>query len=106
MDRPNGFQKLEDDIMSVWSVKDIVGTFLWRYLDHPKPMTEDEVWNHVYAIECLLDLHCEKLMDTYCKVFQLNQYASAEDKERRAQILQGLADLGGSQPKAKKIKRK
>jgi hypothetical protein len=45
-------------------------------------------------------------MDTYCKVYKLNQYAPDDVKERRAQILKGLSDLGGSQPKAKKVKRK
>lgn len=104
--RPNDYQKIEDGIVAVWGVKDVINTFLWRYLDHPKPMTEDEVWNHVYAIECLLDLHCEKLMDTYCQVYELNQYASAETKERRAQVLQGLADLGGSQAPKTKAKKK
>ena len=102
----NNYQKIEDGISAVWGVKDIVDTFMWRYLDHPKVMTEDEVWNHLSAISTLLDLHCEKLMDTYCQVYELNQYASDEVKERRAQILQGLADLGGTQPKPKKAKKK
>jgi hypothetical protein len=103
---PGNHQNIEDGINAVWGVKDVIDTLIWRYMDHPKPMTEDEMWNHLYSISCLLDLHCEKLMDTYCKVFQLNDYASDEVKERRAQILQGLIDLGGSQPKAKKVKRK
>lgn len=110
MNRPEGFQKLEDDISAIWGIKDIVSTFLWRYLDHPKHMTEDEVWNHVYAIETLIDLHCEKMMDTYCRVFKLNQYATDEEKARRAEILQRLANTGGSlAPKkkpAKKAKKK
>ena len=93
--------------MAVWSVKDIVSTFLWRYLDHPKPMTEDEVWNHVFSIECLLDLHCEKLMDTYCKVFQLNQYASDEAKEKRAEMLaQFVKHIEPKKKATKKAKKK
>ena len=104
MERPDNYQKLEDDIMAVWGVKDVVSTFLWRYLDHPKPMTEDEVWNHVYSIECLLDLHCEKLMDTYCKVFQLNQYASDETKAKRAEMLANFVEH--IKPNKKPIKKK
>lgn len=106
MNRPDGFQKLEDGIAAVWGVKDIVDTFMWRYLDHPKVMTEDEVWNHLAAISTLLDLHCEKLMNTYCQVFKLNEYASTEEKERRAEILKHLAGLGGSQAPKKKAKKK
>jgi hypothetical protein len=78
--------EIEDGISAVWGLTDMLRTFLWRYCDHPKPMTEDEVYNHVYAIECLLDLHCEKLMDTYCKVYELNEYASDEVKAYRASL--------------------
>ena len=35
-------------------------------------------------------MHCEKLMDTYCKVYQLNEYASDEVKAKRAEILNSL----------------
>jgi len=80
-------QKIEDGINAVWGIKDVLSTFLWRYVDHPKPMTEDEVWNHIYSIECLLDLHCEKLMDTYCQVYKLNEYAPDEVKAYRESIL-------------------
>lgn len=99
-------QEIEDGIMAVWGVKDIVDTFMWRYLDHPKAMTEDEVFNHLTAISTLLDMHCEKLMDTYCKVYKLNEYAPDDVKERRAEILKRLADLGGSQAPKKKAKKK
>jgi hypothetical protein len=98
--------EIEDGISAVWGVKDIVDTLMWRYLDHPKVMTEDEMHNHLHAISVLIDMHCEKLMDTYCKVYELNEYASDDVKERREQILKGFADLGGSQPKAKKAKQK
>lgn len=79
--------EIENGINNVWSVTDVIKTFLWRYLDHPEPMTEDEVYNHVYSIECLIDLYCEKLMDTYCKVYELNEYASEEVKAYRDKIL-------------------
>jgi len=98
--------EIEDGISAVWGVKDIVDTLIWRCMDHPKPMTEDEIYNHLHAISTLIDMHCEKLMDTYCKVYKLNEYASDEVKAKRAEVLQRLADLGGSQPKAKKVKRK
>jgi hypothetical protein len=81
--------EIEDGINNVWGIKDIVDTFMWRYLDHPRPMTEDEVWNHLAAISTLLDMHCEKLMDTYCKVYELNEYASDEVKAYRDSILNG-----------------
>jgi len=84
--------EIEDGISAVWGVKDIVDTLMWRYLDHPKVMTEDEMHNHLHAISVLIDMHCEKLMDTYCKVYELNEYASDEVKARRAEILNGFVE--------------
>ena len=98
--------EIEDGISAVWGVKDIVDTLIWRCMDHPSPMTEDQMYNHLHAISVLIDMNCEKLMDTYCKVFQLNEYASDEAKAKRAEALARLSALGGSQPKAKKAKKK
>jgi len=84
--------EIEDGISAVWGVKDIVDTLIWRYLDHPKVMSEDEMHNHLHAISVLIDMHCEKLMDTYCKVYELNEYASDEVKARRAEILNGFVE--------------
>ena len=94
--------EIEDGINAVWGVKDIVDTLTWRYIDHPKLMTEDQMWNHLAAISTLIDMHCEKLMDTYCKVYKLNEYASDEVKARRAEILKGFAE---PKPKAKAKKK-
>jgi hypothetical protein len=69
-------------------------------MDHPKHMTEDEMCNHLFAISTLIELHCEKLMDTYCKVYNLNEYASDEVKAKRAKILEGV--LSKPKTKAKK----
>jgi hypothetical protein len=82
--------QIEDGIASVWGVKEIVDTLMWRYLDHPREMTEDEMYNHLHAISVLIDMHCEKLMDTYCKVYNLNEYASDEVKAKRAELLNSL----------------
>jgi hypothetical protein len=94
--------EIEDGISAVWGVKDIVDTLIWRCMDHPKPMTEDEIYNHLHAISTLIELHCEKLMDTYCKVYKLNEYAPDNVKERREQILKGVLSDPKPKTKAKK----
>jgi len=97
--------EIEDGISAVWGVKDIVDTLIWRCMDHPKPMTEDEIHNHLYAISTLIELHCEKLMDTYCRVHRLNEYAPDDVKAKRLEALQHLSNLGSSQaPKKNKKK--
>jgi len=102
---------LENDIMNVWVIKDQVRTLLWRMYDHPEIMSEDEQMNHIMAVEYSLDLQCAKLMDTYCQVFELNEYASAEVKQRRADVLAAIEakankeDLPSFPVKSKKAKK-
>ena len=93
--------EIEDGISAVWGIKDIVDTLTWRYMDHPKPMSEDEMHNHLCAISTLLDMHCEKLMDTYCKVYKLNEYAPDEVKAKREAVFNSI-----NNPAPKKAKKK
>jgi hypothetical protein len=81
---------LENDIMNIWAIKDQVNIMMWRFFDHPELLSEDEQMNHIMAIEYAIELNCAKLMDTYCQVFQLNEYATAEMKALREQVLNGL----------------
>ena len=81
---------LETDIMNVWAIKDQISTMMWRFYDHPELLSEDEQMNHIMAIEYAIELNCAKLMDTYCQIFQLNEYATAEMKQLRQQMLDGL----------------
>jgi hypothetical protein len=43
-------------------------------------MTEDEVGNALWGIKILHEMRMEKLMDTYCRKFELNQYCTDPDK--------------------------
>lgn len=77
-------------IHQVWSVKEHVDLLLWRYMDHPEVMTEDEVANQLCAISCAIDLYCEKLFDDYKKHFELDEYASEEAIARREELLEKI----------------
>ena len=81
---------LESAIMDVWATKDHVNKLIWRMMDHPEVMSEDQVWAHLEAVKNNIDLHCEVLMDTFCQVFQLNDYATPEMKAMRQQVLDNL----------------
>ena len=83
---------LENDIMNVWAVKDHLDKVIWRMIDHSEVLSEDQVWNHLEAVKSSIDLHCEKLMDTFCQVFQLNEYATEEMKALREQMLNTLTN--------------
>ena len=102
---------LENDIMNIWAIKDQVSMLRWRMYDHPELLSEDDEHNYIMAIEYNIDLHCSKLMDTFCQVFELNEYASAEVKELRAKTLRDLTtkadkeDLPSFPVKSKKAKK-
>lgn len=81
---------LEPHIHNLWSVKEQVRTLLWRYMDHPVPMTEDDIANQLIAIEHTLDLYLEKLFDEYKKICEIDEYAPPEVIEKRNKMLQKL----------------
>jgi len=97
---------LEDAISSVWAVKDDIELLIWRFIDHPQHMTEDEVWNHLAGIASILDLKCEKLWDTYCKKFELDAYATPEALAYRAEFLKGIREAAEKAEKAEKKAKK
>ena len=81
---------LETHIHNLWTVKEQVRTLLWRYLDHPEQMSEDEMANQLLAIECVLDLYCEKIFDEYKQIAQLDEYATEEAKAYREKLLKKM----------------
>jgi hypothetical protein len=97
---------LEDAISNVWVTKNDIELLIWRYIDHPAPMTEDEVWNHLAGIASILDLRCEKLWDTYCKKFELDHYATPEKLAYRAEFLKGIREAAEKAEKAEKKAKK
>jgi hypothetical protein len=71
---------LESDIMLAWQTSEDLDLLFKHHGDHPVPMTEDEVGNALWGIKVLHDMRMEKLMDTYCRKFELNQYCTDPEK--------------------------
>ena len=44
---------LETHIHNLWTVKQQVDTLMWRYLDHPEQMSEDEMANQLMAVKII-----------------------------------------------------
>jgi hypothetical protein len=81
---------LENEIMHLWSLKDTVDNIIWKQFDASHSLqSQDVLANQLHAVSSMIDLHCDKLMDTFCQVFQLNEYASAEVKAMREAIMKG-----------------
>ena len=74
---------LEQAIMNVWMVKDDIGTLHWLYIDGPEgPMSDDQVCNHLMALEYTLELKMQKLWDTFCAVNKLDHHRKLADLEK------------------------
>ena len=91
---------LEQAIMLAWQTSDDLDLLYKHHGDHPVPMTEDEVGNALWGIKILHDMRMEKLMDTYCRKFELNQYCTAPDKlAAREQMFAVIKQKKGSKKK-------
>lgn len=71
---------LESAIMVAWQTSDDIDLLYKHHGDHPVPMTEDEVGNALWGIKVLHDMRMEKLMDTYCRKMELDQYCTDPEK--------------------------
>jgi hypothetical protein len=71
---------LEQAIMIAWQTSDDIDLLFKHHGDAPRPMTEDEVGNALLGIKVLHDMRMEKLMDTYSRKFELDQYCTDPQK--------------------------
>lgn len=83
--------KIEDAISRFWNIKDYVNLLTKRYIDRPEKMTEDEMWNHLAAIEAMVEMYTDAAQDTYCKVFELDEYATPEKLANRAKLFEAFS---------------
>jgi hypothetical protein len=60
------------------------------------------VANALWGIKVLHDMRMEKLMDTYCRKMELNEYCTDPEKLARRTASIELANLGGVLKKGKK----
>jgi hypothetical protein len=67
---------LESAIMVAWQTSEDLDLLYKHHGDAPRPMTEDEVATALLGIKALHDMRMEKLMDTYCRKMELDQYCT------------------------------
>ena len=82
---------LEQAIMLAWQTSDDIDLLFKHHGDAPRPMTEDEVGNALLGIKILHDMRMEKLMDTYSRKFELDQYCTDPEKLAARDALFGNA---------------
>ena len=84
---------LEEKIMRASWVLEDIRLFRDRF-NQRADMTDDEVDNFLMSMETIYTHRFDDLNDMMCQVFELNQYASKEKKEKRAPIF----DVNRHQP--------
>lgn len=94
---------LEDAIYLAWRTSDDLDLFFKHHIDHPKPMTEDEVSNMIYGIKQMHDMRMEKLFEMFRKVHKLDEYCTDPKKlAAREKIFGDAIEFGKEQFKPQK----
>ena len=63
---------LEEEISSLYNFSDQLGTLSEGILEHQ--LTHDEITNVLEGLKIMLNLKTQKLFDTMCQCFNLDQY--------------------------------
>lgn len=74
---------LENDINALWSSTADLKTVVEMMYDSDFIYDADRTWNVLYGLAEIMEAKIGKLEDTFCQVFELNQYAPQEVKEYR-----------------------
>lgn len=72
---------LEEAIMDAWHTKEDLDLFLKGFMDHPMPMSEDDVANAILGLMTLHDLRCKQLYEVYKQVFKIDNWSWMEQHE-------------------------
>lgn len=78
---------LEESINAFYSVIDDIKLLYKTHGDRKTPMSDDEVMNALIGLETKATMIAYWAENAYEQYFELNDYASAEVKERRAKIM-------------------
>jgi len=76
---------VEDEIMQIGNFSEMIKNYADMLYDGTWKQTEDDVHTTLSGFANLLIGHSEKMMDTHCKHYELNQYASPEKREMQKQ---------------------
>jgi len=71
---------VENEIMELHSFATIIQNYADMLYDGTWKQTEDDVHTTLCGFANLLIGHSEKMMDTHCKHYELNEYAPPEKK--------------------------
>ena len=71
---------VEEEISELHSFSEMIKNYADMLYDGTWKQTEDDVHTTLHGFANLLIAHSEKMMDTHCKHYELNQYAPADKR--------------------------
>ena len=71
---------VEQEITELHSFSEMIKNYADMLYDGTWKQTQDDIHTTLHGFANLLIAHCEKMMDTHCKHYELNQYAPPEKR--------------------------
>jgi hypothetical protein len=102
---------VEDAIQHVENTVEDIDALIERYVDRPDHISEDEMWNYLEGIKCVLKLRMDALWNAHRQRECIDGYGTFEEiMEQRAKdslpTLKVFKDAIEKTPKKKKVSKK
>jgi hypothetical protein len=98
---------VEDAIQHVETTVQDIDALIERYIDRPDHLSEDEMWNYLEGIKCVLKLRIDGLWDAHRQRECIDGYGTFEEiMEQRAKDSLPTLKVFKPAPKKKKVSKK
>jgi hypothetical protein len=90
---------LEEDLTTFSMIIEELDMLHEKLLDSPRPMTQDELSNYIFALQHMCKLRYDRVWDTFCQAFELDDYSPARnDKPWKEAFLVDPSDEEDEEP--------
>lgn len=98
---------VEDAIQHVENTVEDIEALIERYVDRPDELSEDEMWNYLEGIKCVLKLRVDGLWNAHRQRECIDGYGTFEEvMEQRAKDSLPTLKVFKQTPKKKKVSKK
>lgn len=66
---------LEEDLTTFSMIIEELDMLHEKLLDSPRVMSQDELSNYIFALQHMCKLRYERVWDTFCQAFELDEYS-------------------------------
>lgn len=65
---------LEQDLTTFSMIIEELEMLHEQLLENPRPMSQDEMSNYIFALQHMCQLRYQRVWDTFCQTFKLDEY--------------------------------